>query len=90
MFLKKRYRGKSPEQREEFKRKYAWKTKECIGYLPRQRVLYEGKYYWVRIRCEKKFETRDPTQVFCSDSCRLNFHMNRRIEERQEKHEKEI
>lgn len=82
MFLKKGYHGKGQIQREEFKYKYRNRMKICIGYLPLREVLYEGKIYKVRIRCEKKFWTTDPTKVFCNDSCRLNFHYERRKLER--------
>lgn len=75
MFLKRPYKDERYERRRQ----------ECRGYLPLREVLYEGKIYRVRVPCEKKFYTRDPTQVFCSDSCRLNFHYDRRKKERAEK-----
>ena len=81
MFLKRKYKGKGEKQQEEFADKYKLRTKECIGYV-REHILYEGKWYWIRTECEKKFKTKDPTKVFCSDSCRIQFHCDRRIKER--------
>lgn len=74
MFLKKMYRGKGEEQQKEFKRKYALRKKECIGFVPYSKVTIGGRRRIIRIRCENEFTTRDPTKVFCSDKCRFNFH----------------